>query len=87
MGESNQVETIKERINGMYGENRRITGTYDASVAADCHNGTFVGQKEGVVNVWRGIPYAKPPTGDLRWRAPEVPAEDGNVYRILRPHR
>ena len=24
-------------------------------------------------HVWRGIPYATPPVGDLRWRAPEPP--------------
>ena len=25
-------------------------------------------------HVWRGIPYAQPPVGDLRWRAPRPPA-------------
>lgn len=24
-------------------------------------------------HVWRGIPYAQPPTGELRWRAPQPP--------------
>jgi para-nitrobenzyl esterase len=32
----------------------------------------FVGEYGS--HVWRGIPYAKPPVGDLRWRAPEAPA-------------
>lgn len=26
-------------------------------------------------HVWRGIPYAQPPVGPLRWRAPLPPAE------------
>ncbi|MCA9506033.1 MAG: carboxylesterase family protein [Myxococcales bacterium] len=30
--------------------------------------------EDGVVHAWRGIPYAKPPVGPLRWRAPQ-PAE------------
>jgi len=28
---------------------------------------------DGAVEVFTGIPYAKPPVGDLRWRAPEDP--------------
>ena len=25
------------------------------------------------IHVWKGIPYAQPPTGDLRWKAPQPP--------------
>ncbi len=28
-------------------------------------------EKEAEVCVWRGIPYAQPPVGELRWRAPQ----------------
>jgi carboxylesterase type B len=30
--------------------------------------GTFVGYLENGTAIWRGIPYAEPPVGDLRWR-------------------
>ncbi|KAF3002872.1 hypothetical protein E8E13_000264 [Curvularia kusanoi] len=30
------------------------------------------------LNVWKGIRYASPPTGDLRWRAPTAPAVSRN---------
>ncbi|KZV76204.1 carotenoid ester lipase precursor [Peniophora sp. CONT] len=33
-------------------------------------NGTFIGVSEGHVSAFRGIPYAKPPVGDLRFRLP-----------------
>ncbi|MDC1512876.1 carboxylesterase family protein [Porticoccaceae bacterium] len=32
---------------------------------------TGVASSNGSVHAWLGIPYAKPPTGDRRWRAPE----------------
>ncbi|KZV67209.1 carotenoid ester lipase precursor [Peniophora sp. CONT] len=40
----------------------------DATVVLD--NGTFVGSSEGPVSIFRGIPYAQPPIGDLRLRLP-----------------
>ena len=32
--------------------------------------GTLSGTAEKNMHIWRGIPYAAPPVGDLRWRAP-----------------
>lgn len=40
--------------------------------------GRIAGSRAGEVRVWRGIPYAKPPVGDGRWRAPQpAPAWNG----------
>ena len=37
--------------------------------------GSIIGL-EGANNtyVWKGIPFAKPPTGELRWKAPQDPS-------------
>ncbi|MDJ0812264.1 MAG: carboxylesterase family protein [Woeseiaceae bacterium] len=34
----------------------------------------LVGQYEGAVAAFRGIPFADPPVGELRWKAPQPPA-------------
>ena len=36
--------------------------------------GELQGVSEGSINVFRGIPYAAPPVGDLRWAPPQAPA-------------
>ena len=43
-------------------------------VAAVCDNGTFNGvlSSDNVIT-WLGVPYAKPPVGSLRWKAPQAP--------------
>jgi len=34
--------------------------------------GAFSGVRQGAVSVFKGVPYAAPPIGDLRWRAPQA---------------
>lgn len=34
-------------------------------------HGKIVGVVQEDIHIWRGIPYAAPPTGELRWRAPQ----------------
>lgn len=38
---------------------------------------------ENGAKVWRGIPYAEPPVGDLRWRAPRPPGVWNGVRQAL----
>ena len=76
----NQSDEMKERIAGMYGENQKISGSCDGKAAVKCSNGTFVGSENGSVISYKGIPYAEPPTGKLRWKAPIPAAADDGVY-------
>src|SRR5688572_5444353 len=41
--------------------------------------GTVQGRLEGAVRVFKGVPYAEPPVGDNRWRAPQPPRAWGGV--------
>lgn len=34
-------------------------------------NGTVSGYKSGEISIFKGIPFAAPPVGDLRWKAPQ----------------
>lgn len=38
-------------------------------------SGPIRGWDDGRVSVWKGVPYAAPPIGELRWRAPEPVAK------------
>ncbi len=73
--------TVRAQIRNLYGENEIISGDYDESLAAVCNNGVFVGLNDSGVISYKGIPYAEPPVGNLRWKDP-VPAHDSEtVYQ------
>lgn len=70
-------------------ENRNVAGDRTLRNAADAQAhlenslkparlattgyGELSGYADGAVAAWRGIPYAKPPVADFRWRAPQDP--------------
>lgn len=80
--EESVVKKEAERIQALYGENKKITdGNYDKSLAVKCINGTFVGKKSKDVIAYKGIPFVgKQPAGELRWKAPVDYVSDDGVY-------
>ncbi|MDR3375360.1 MAG: carboxylesterase family protein, partial [Ancalomicrobiaceae bacterium] len=49
-------------------------GAPQAVARADLDSGAISGRIEDGINVFLGIPYAAPPTGELRWVPPRAPA-------------
>ena len=68
--QEDQAETDKQ--------NQRIHGEYDAGLAVKTRTGIYVGERNRSILTYLGIPYAKPPVGELRWKAPE-PLDDSEL--------
>lgn len=75
------MEGRKEEIRARFGENRRITGEYDAALSVKCVNGTFAGKMAGHVLEFKGIPFVgEQPGGKNRFKEPVPFQEDDGVY-------
>ncbi|MBR4904822.1 MAG: carboxylesterase family protein [Selenomonadaceae bacterium] len=61
-------------------QNQSIKGSFDAELAVKTKTGFFVGGKLKNSMFFCGIPYAKPPVGELRWKAPEPLPESEEVF-------
>ena len=55
----------------------------DASPQVTVKNGTLQGVKDDDIRVFKGIPYAKPPVGENRWRSPQPVADWNGVKEVL----
>ena len=67
----------KEDVEEVNRQNQPVSGEYDADCAVRTKTGVYVGERDRKVISWCGIPYAAPPTGERRWKAPEpLPPSD-----------
>ena len=71
-----------DRMMPLYGENQQIKGdNYNKALTAETRTGKYVGKcdADGVVS-WKGIPFAKAPIKDLRFKAPQKLDDSDKVY-------
>ncbi len=74
---------LEQEMKALYGENKVINGDYPDSLAVEAANGIFVGQRDGALFAFKGIPYALQPTGDRRWQVAR-PEPDSRLVREAR---
>lgn len=53
---------------------------WSQSESVEIRDGQIKGQKIGGAYSWLGLPFAKPPVGDLRWKAPRSPEPWTEAY-------
>lgn len=75
------LEAMRKKMSYYCGENYEIKGDYNKAVAAQTPYGTYVGISQGndIVS-WKGIPYAKAPINERRWKAPQKLDQSNKVF-------
>ena len=73
-------EWKKANVLSPHGVNKQLDSYDESRPAAKCLNGVFVGNMENDVAVWKGIPYAKIPTGDLRFKRAQDPDNSDAIF-------
>jgi para-nitrobenzyl esterase len=76
-------------VSGMINGNKIIlvillfisTTAYSQSPEVKTENGVVSGYKSGDISVYKGIPFAEPPVGNLRWKAPQPPKNRTGVLK------
>ena len=77
-GSKGYVFNLKDKdLEEINKQNQPILGEYDADLAVKTRTGVYVGEKYKKTISYLGIPFAKPPVDELRWKAPEpLPSSD-----------
>ena len=79
-GESENAKAIRQQMEAMYGENSVLETVPEGQPVATVENGRFVGRWNDGVAVYKGIPYAKAPVGERRWKVAQ-PVDSSDVVR------
>ena len=83
-GSEGFVFDVKEKdVEELNQQNQPIHGEYDADLAVKTKTGVYVGGKYKKTVCYLGIPYAKPPVGERRWKAPEPLPASEDVYEAI----
>ena len=70
----------KKYIQGLNGENKEIKGDYDKSISVSTKTGTYVPNQNKDILEFLGIPYAKPPVGNLRYKKTSPLEQSDKVF-------